>query len=228
MSHSPLCPAGLNPRDGNAANSPLQAHKHRGFVLRGCRGAEKGFQQKTNILSGNTLKPRGHPWPWAAWQAAGSALGRETGWLTGKTNGPGPWELQLALKGMLCTVSLFQPCSWMVAQKGSPCTGHRSWKSRLLSAGREQDWVLRAVPFSPTRQRNASVTPMSGSHQPKAKPGQESLSCLCAPCVTCPRESCSAGERSEPLVLAMGFARREQAEILLNTLWHCVLLCGEP
>lgn len=57
----------------------------------------------------------GHPW-----QAAGSAVGKQTGWLIGKANGPGPCELQLTHKGMLSTVSLFQPCSWMAAQKGSP------------------------------------------------------------------------------------------------------------
>lgn len=38
----------------------------------------------------------------------------------------------------------------------------------------------------------------------------------------------SAGERSEPLVLAMDFALREQAETLLDAFCRCMLLCGDP
>lgn len=54
-------------------------------------------------MSGNTSRAtHGHGLPG---KAAGSALGKETGWLIGKANGPGLGELQLTHKGMLCTVS---------------------------------------------------------------------------------------------------------------------------
>lgn len=73
-------------------------------------------------------------------------------------------------------------------------TGAGKATSRLREGSR--DWVLREGPCPSlpaarargTRQRNASVTLMSGSRQPKARPGQELLSHLRAPGLTRPRE----------------------------------------
>lgn len=159
---------------------------------------KKGFHQSTEGLSGNTSKPDGHPWPSAVGQAAGSALGKETGWLIGKANSPGPCELQLTHKGMLCAC-LSLPAAQL---DGGPerltlAQGTRAGKATsCLREGSRTGCYVRGcallcwqpAPGDRTRQCDTSLTLKSGSRQPTTTPGRESLSCLCAPGLPHPGE----------------------------------------
>jgi len=93
-----------------------------------------------------------------------------------------------------------------------------------------------AVPFSPgsQSQRSKALQPQRSSNVWVSSAQSKTGTRIAEP-PRCTRSllspgtrAYSAGERSEPLALAVGSALREQAETLSNAFCHCVLLCGDP